>query len=149
MLDEIDLKIIQKLAKNGRMSLTELSEGLEISRVAVASRIDKLIKTNLLQISARLSLDKLNYQTLLVEMQIDNSKLAEFKKFVERAPKILHSFEITGPYNYLLICSAKNNKNLRQFIETDLKRFAKDCKITLSSNPQTPEHVHVKALEEI
>jgi Lrp/AsnC family leucine-responsive transcriptional regulator len=145
MIDSIDRQIIGKLSKDGRLSLTELSEGTGISRVAVASRIDKLEKTGLLKVCATLNLEKLNYQTLVVEMQVDKSKTIAFRKLVATHPKVLHSFEITGPFNYLLICTAKNNQNLRHFIEDELKRFAKDCKVTLSSNPQT--YVPIKSLE--
>ncbi|MEM4247908.1 MAG: Lrp/AsnC family transcriptional regulator [Candidatus Nanoarchaeia archaeon] len=147
MLDNIDKQIIDKLSKNGRLSLTELSEGTGISRVAVASRIEKLEKSGLLKVCAALNLEKLNYQTLLVELQIEKTKTAAFKKLVESNPRILHCFEITGPFNHLLICSARNNQTLRSFIENELKKFAKDCRVTLSSNPLTPTYVPIKSLE--
>lgn len=147
MLDDIDLKIIQKLTRNGRLSLTELSEGLNISRVAVAARIEKLTNAGMLHISACVNLDKLNFQTLLVELQVEKNKISVFKKIIENEPRVVNSFEITGPYNFMLVCAAKNNAALRQFIENELKKFAKDCKVTLSSNPQTPSFIRIKTLE--
>jgi len=149
MLDDIDLKIIQKLTRDGRLSLTELSEGLNISRVSVASRIEKLTVAGLLQVSACVNLDKLNFQTLLVELQVEKEKITTFKRIIENEPRVVNSFEITGPYNFLLVCAAKNNAMLRQFIENELKKFARDCKVTLSSNPQNPGFVRVKMLEGI
>ncbi|MBS3065353.1 MAG: Lrp/AsnC family transcriptional regulator [DPANN group archaeon] len=148
MLDNIDKQIISKLAKDGRVSLTNLSEGMDISRVAIATRIDKLIEAGVLKISASLNLDKLNYQTLIVELQVPKQKEIEFRKSISANAKILNCFEVSGQYNYLLICSAKNNNNLRHFIEHDLKKFAGDCKVTLSSNPILPEFVHLKHLED-
>lgn len=148
MFDGIDRKIIGKLSKNGRLSLTEISEGTGISRVAVASRIDKLEKSGLLKVCAALNLEKLNYQTLLVELQVEKTKTAAFRKLVETNPRVLHCFEITGPFNHLLICSARNNQTLRVFIENELKKFAKDCRVTLSSNSMTPNYVPIKFLEE-
>ncbi len=143
MQDELDAKIVEKLSRDGRTSLTNLSFGIDLSRVAVANRIDKLIRNNLLKISAMLNLEKLNHQTLIVELQAEN-KVSEFKKLLQKCPKILHSFEITGPYNHMLICSAKNNRELRYFIENVLKKYGGDCKVTLASNPLTPEFAHVK-----
>jgi Lrp/AsnC family leucine-responsive transcriptional regulator len=148
MIDSIDRQIIGKLSKDGRLSLTELSEGTGISRVAVASRIEKLETTGLLKICAALNLEKLNYQTLLVELQVDKTKTIAFQKLVASNPKVLHCFEISGQFNHLLICTARNNQNLRQFIENDLKRFSKDCRVTLSSNPMTSDFVPLKSLEE-
>ncbi|MBS3063820.1 MAG: Lrp/AsnC family transcriptional regulator [DPANN group archaeon] len=147
MLDDIDKQIIGKLAKDGRLSLTNLSNGMDISRVAIATRIDKLIESGILKISASLNLDKLNYQTLIVEMQVPKKQQEEFRKVISVNAKVLNCFEVSGQYNYLLICSAKNNNTLRHFIEHDLKRFADDCKVTLSSNPVYPEFVHLKHLE--
>jgi len=144
MLDEIDLKIIQKLTLDGRLSLTELSEGTNISRVAIASRIEKLTKAGLLNISACINLNKLNFQTLIVELQVEQNKIINFRKVIENEPRVVNSFEISGPFNFMLVCAAKNNEMLRHFIENELKKFAKDCKVTLSSNPHTP--VRIKGL---
>jgi len=138
MLDDIDLKIIQKLTLDGRLSLTELSEGMNISRVAVASRIEKLTTAGLLHISACMNLDKLNFQTLIVELQIEQNKIINFRKVIENEPRVVNSFELSGPFNFMLVCAAKNNDMLRNFIENELKKFASDCKVTLSSNPQNP-----------
>jgi len=148
MIDDIDRKIIEKLSKDGRLSLTELSEGTGISRVAIASRIEKLENTGLLKVCAALNLEKLNYQTLLVELQVDKTKTIAFHKLVASNPKVLNCFEISGQFNHLLICTARNNQNLRLFIENELKKFSKDCRVTLSSNPMTPNFVPLKSLEE-
>lgn len=133
MLDEIDLHIITKLARDGRTSLTDLSDGSDVSRVAIANRIDKLINSQLLKVSALLNLEKLNYQTLLVELQVDNKKSAEFKKIISACPKILNAFEVMGQFNYMLACADKTNADLKTFIEHVLKKFSKDCRITLAS----------------
>lgn len=143
MFDEIDLHIIEKLARDGRTSLTELSNGSEVSRVAIANRIDKLIDNQLLKVSALLNLEKLNYQTLLVELQVENKKSAEFKKIISSCPKVLNAFEVMGQFNYMLACTDKTSAELKKFIEVVLKRFTKDCRITLASNI-LPGFSHVK-----
>ena len=90
MLDDIDKQIIGKLAKDGRLSLTNLSNGMDISRVAIATRIDKLIESGILKISASLNLDKLNYQTLIVEMQVPKKQQEEFRKVISVNAKVLN-----------------------------------------------------------
>jgi len=147
MLDTIDVKIISKLVKNGRISLTELASGTNLSRVAIANRIDRLMKLNVLKVSALVNLEKLNYQTLIIELQIDKSKVLQFKKLVSNEPKVLQCFEIAGPFNFMLVCAAKNNNYLRNFLEDTLKKFSKDCKVILSSNPIHPEFVPLKDME--
>jgi len=148
MLDRIDEHIIGRLSENGRISLTELSNGSELSRVAIANRIEKLMQAGLIRVSTLLNLEKLNYQTLIVELQVENQKRAEFKKIISECPKILQAFEVTGQYSHLLICSAKNNNLLRKFVEDVLKKYATDCKVTLASNPVANEFVHIKFRKE-
>lgn len=146
MLDNTDLQIISRLSNNGRISLTDLSTHVDISRVAVANRIEKLITHNVLRISASINLEKLSYQTLIVELQIDREKLEPFKKAIENCSHVLHSFEITGAFNYLLICAGKDNNSLRIFIDS-AKKFSNDCKVTIASNPQTPSYAQLKSPE--
>ena len=146
-LDEIDIKIISKLVRDGRTSLTELSEGSSLSWVAIANRIDKLMNNGFLKVSALVNLEKLNYQTLIIELQIDKPKINQFKRLVASEARVLQCFEIAGPYNFMLICAAKNNGHLRSFLEDTLKKFCKDCKVIISSNPMHPEFVPVKDLE--
>ena len=147
-LDHIDEHIIEKLSENGRVSLTELSGSSELSRVAIANRIEKLLQTGVIKVSTLLNLEKLNYQTLIVELQVDAAKKLEFRKLVSECPKILQAFEITGTHNHLLICSARNNNLLRKFVEDVLKKYTTDCKVTLASNPIATEFVHIKSRKE-
>ena len=113
MLDYIDEHIIEKLKHDGRTSLTDLSEGSDLSRVAIANRIEKLQQNGLLKVSALLNIEKLNYNTLIVELQVANEKKAEFRKMISGCSKVMQAFEISGQHNHLLICSAKNNNLLR------------------------------------
>jgi Lrp/AsnC family leucine-responsive transcriptional regulator len=144
MLDAVDVKIISKLAQNGRISLTELASGTNLSRVAIANRLDTLMKSNILKVSAMVNLEKLNYQTLLVELQVDKPRIPQFRKLISNDSKVLQCFEIAGQFNFMLFCAAQNNSHLRVFIEDTLKKFSKDCKVILSSNPAHPEFVHLK-----
>ncbi|MEM2874055.1 MAG: Lrp/AsnC family transcriptional regulator [Candidatus Nanoarchaeia archaeon] len=148
-MDEVDIKIISKLAQNGRISLTELSSATNLSRVAIANRIEKLMRTDVLRVSALVNLEKLNYQTLIIELQIDKNKIAHFKKLVANEPRVLQCFETTGPYNFLLVCAAKSNNHLRNFLEDTLKKICKDCKVIISSNPVHPEFVPIKDVKSL
>ena len=134
MLDDVDVKIVSKLIRDGRTSLTELSEGENLSRVAIANRIEKLIDQEVLKISALVNLEKLNYQTFLVEMQVDNGKVQQFKKASANFPQIVHCFEVIGPYNFMLVCASKNNGEFKEFIENKLKKYSENPRVLIGSN---------------
>lgn len=134
MLDEVDIKIISRLIKNGRLSLTELSSGTNLSRVAIANRIEKLSQLGVLRFSALLSPQKLNYQTFIVELQVENAKAIQFKKTVQQFSQVVNCFEVIGPYNFLLVCAAKNSSTFREFVDMTLKKFASDCKVHVGAS---------------
>ena len=144
MLDDIDVRIIEKLSKNGRVSLTELSDGMELSRVAIANRIDKLLQNGLIHVGATINLEKLNYQTFIVELQISEKNLQAFKKLLSRSPQIIQGFETIGEFNWLLVCVDKSSKRLRQFIDSTLKKYADSCRVTIASVPHGPDFIHQK-----
>ena len=61
-LDEIDLKIIELLRANGRMSLKDLSGEVFLTTPAVAARIEKLEKEGYIEgIHAKLNMERLGY----------------------------------------------------------------------------------------
>src|SRR5699024_35477 len=47
--DEIDKKLVEELTDNGRLSYVELSEKVNLSRVAVKDRVDNLIKKGIIE----------------------------------------------------------------------------------------------------
>jgi len=144
MLDPIDVQIINKLNNNGRVSLTELAEDINLSRVAIANRIEKLIQNDVMQVAASINLEKLHYNTLIVRLQIEKQNIDKVKKIIKTCPKVLFSLEMTGNHNLLLVCTDKNSTGLRDFIEHVLKPCAEECKVSLASNPFTPRFVHLK-----
>ncbi len=134
MLDKIDIKIIHRLGKNGRISLTDLSAGMDLSRVAIANRIEKLVQSSIIRVGPLVNTQKLQYQTLIVELQVE--KKEQFKQLIARCPRILHAFETMGPFSHLVVCVSKNNQSLKNFVENVLKQHASSCKVTLADSMQ-------------
>jgi DNA-binding Lrp family transcriptional regulator len=146
MLDSVDLQIINKLNRNGRISLTELAEDIKLSRVAIANRIEKLIQNNILRVRTSMNLEKLAYNTLIVRLQVEKQNMGKIKAIVRACPKVVMSLEMTGNHNVLLICADKNSTGLRDFIEHVLKPHAKECKVSLASTPFAPKFVSIRTV---
>jgi DNA-binding Lrp family transcriptional regulator len=51
-MDNTDKKLISMLQANGRVSLSEMGEALGMSHVAVSKRLDKLVKADLVKVTA-------------------------------------------------------------------------------------------------
>jgi DNA-binding Lrp family transcriptional regulator len=62
-IDDVDLRLIEELANNGRYSCLHLSEKMGISLSAVSKRLAGLLKDNVIQIRAIPSATKMGYQS--------------------------------------------------------------------------------------
>ena len=103
-LDEIDLKIIESLRANGRMSLKDLSSEVFLTTPAVAARIDKLEKEGYIEgIHAKLNMEKLGYGIkAFILVSVPPKKSREFYNFINEHECVLEGNHITGEYSMLL-----------------------------------------------
>ena len=103
-LDEIDIKILNKLKTNARTPLKELSAEVYLTTPAVSARIEKLEKEGYIKgYHADLDLEKLGYGIkafILITVEPEDSK--KFYDFVEKQDSVLECNHITGPYSMIL-----------------------------------------------
>ena len=107
-LDTIDVKILEVLQENARVSISELSKQVNLSLSAVSERLKKLESGNIIE----------QYTTVLnsAAMEKDLSKTEEFDKLVPSLDEILECHYITGEYDYVLKITTKNTATLEQLM---------------------------------
>ncbi len=102
-LDSIDVRILEELQRNARISISEMSKRVNLSLSAISERLKKLENSGIIdQYTAILNPVVLNKQlaaTMLVSLE-DPSRSEEFISFVNSNPEILECFYITGEYDY-------------------------------------------------
>ncbi len=125
-LDEIDLKIIELLSKNGRISLKDLSNEVFLTTPAVAARIEKLEKEGYIKgIHAKINMEKLGYGVkafILVSVPPEDS--SKFYEFVKAQECVLECNHITGEYSMLLKVIFSSTSLLDEFMGK-LQHFGK------------------------
>lgn len=106
-LDKIDMKIIQLLQQNARMSVAELADKVGLSATPVKERMRRLQEQNIITgFHAKIN-PHLVGQGLLVFVEIklkdkSASLFAEFKRDVLRIPQIMECHLVSGEYDYLI-----------------------------------------------
>ena len=106
-LDRIDIKILNELQKNGRISNVELAELVNLSPSPCLMRVKKLQAEGYIQgYSAQIDVGKLG-QTLTVftEITLRNHRQTDFARFlsvVEKTDQIIECHLVSGGYDYLL-----------------------------------------------
>ena len=106
-LDRIDLKILQRLQEDGRLSNLKLAEGVALSPTAVLARVQRLTREGyILGYEARLNPLKLGAgMTVFVEVLLDRTTpnvFEAFKAAVQVRPEILECHMVAGGFDYLL-----------------------------------------------
>jgi Lrp/AsnC family leucine-responsive transcriptional regulator len=106
-LDRIDLRILDCLQKDGRISNLKLAESVALSPTAVLARVQRLTKDGyILGYEARLSPLKLGRGMMVfVEVLLDKTTphvFEAFKAAVQVYPDILECHMVAGGFDYLL-----------------------------------------------
>jgi Lrp/AsnC family transcriptional regulator, leucine-responsive regulatory protein len=121
MLDELDLKILNKLQKDAQISNTELAKHVNLSPPATHARVKRLENEGFIDRQvAILNQEKLGFDLLcfiFISTNIHQTdKLEVLEKILESMPEVLECHLLTGEYDYLLKVANKDRKELENFI---------------------------------
>ena len=124
-LDRIDLKILDALQQDGRVSNLKLAETVALSPTAVLARVQRLSKDGyILGYQARLDPTKLGAGMMVfVEVLLDRTTpnvFDAFKAAVQVRPEILECHMVAGGFDYLLKTRMADMAAYREFAGTVL-----------------------------
>ncbi|MFQ9924778.1 MAG: Lrp/AsnC family transcriptional regulator [Beduini sp.] len=117
-MDEIDAEILNLLAKNGRISIKQISAIVNLSSPAVSTRIEKLEEHGFLHgYQAQLDLDKAGYPIkAFIHVAMKPSRKPEFYEFIAKIPNVLECCCVTGDYSMLIKVAFDSTQKLDLFI---------------------------------
>ncbi len=120
-LDATDLKILQALQRDGRVSNLELAEKVFLSPSSCLRRVRMLEEAGIIsRYSAVLDATKLGLEVdafVQVTMRRDVEQWHEnFSQALQQWPEVVGSYIITGDANYLLRVRARNLKRYSSFV---------------------------------
>lgn len=120
-LDALDLKILTALSDDGRMSITDLSERIGLSKTPCAARLKRLESEGFI-LGYRAILDpvKLGLDHIaFVETKLSDTRaaaLASFNEAVLKVAEIEQCHMIAGGFDYLLKVRVRDISHYRQFL---------------------------------
>lgn len=118
-LDPIDVRIVNELTLDARISFVKLAKKLKVSNTLIHQRIRKLKEAGILK-NATYQLDPwtLGYQTSAYTQIIlaDSKNHRAVEKELSKIPEIVECVNISGRYALLAHIYAKNNRHLRDVI---------------------------------
>jgi Lrp/AsnC family leucine-responsive transcriptional regulator len=120
-LDDIDVRILRCLQKDGRQSINDLSEAVGLSPTPVARRVKQLERIGIISgYCALVDEEKLGYDvsvfvSVQLDRQVDNA-LATFEKTIQTMPEVVDCWLMTGNRDYLLKVVTSGLKGFEQFL---------------------------------
>lgn len=120
--DQRDLKILEILQENGRISKAELAERINLSPTAGWERLKRLEKAGLISgYKADIALDKIvPYSTFLVQIELENHRAVDFKRFehaIQKTPAVTKCLAVGGGVDYFLEIVAVDVERYQQLMD--------------------------------
>lgn len=120
-LDKTDLRILQEIQENGRITVAELSRRVHLTKTPCAERLRRLEAAGVISgYYAKLNptvLDVAHLAMVQVQMKSTTSdELEAFNAAIARVPEIQSCHMIAGGYDYLLKVRTSNIDAYRQVL---------------------------------
>ena len=112
-MDEVDRKIISQLQQDGRTTFEDLGKIIGFTSMGVKKRVDRLLKEDVIKVSALLNLKSLNLCAAIVLLEMENADAMQ--RLLERfkdCPRVVHTFTTLGGYNLIALVVAENQQTL-------------------------------------
>ncbi len=126
MLDQTDMRILEELSKNSRITMKELGEKVHLTGQAASARVAKLEDNGVIEgYTIKVNQVKLGcFIHAFITIFTQSTYHQPYLSFVETQEKyIINNYKISGDGCYLLECKFPSHELLDQFL-VDLNKHA-------------------------
>lgn len=121
MIDELDLKLMQELQKDGRARHVNLAKKLDVVEGTVRKRIKGLVESNIIKTIAVPNLRKLGYNFMsFMALEVQLANLREIADNLTKKPNVCYLAFVTGRYDMVAVVMTQSPEELAYFIEKEI-----------------------------
>lgn len=123
-LDELDLKILNLISNDARISFLEVSRIAGVSGAAVHQRVQKMTAGGIITGSGlKLDMDRIGYQICAyVSLGFDGTRgFSTITEMLSSIPQIVECHSTVGDYDFIVKIYARNNMHLLDLIRRRIK----------------------------
>ena len=141
-LSELDLKIVNQLYVNGRISLTELAERIDSSRPTATKRLEHLMEEEIVEIKGGVNLRKFGFKIANVGLEVKEEEARkDVEWYLKRCPRVLNIFRSTGKANIHIDIWGEDDDTIKSTIESF--RDLSNAEIIFTRYLGTPIHGNI------
>ncbi|HYE10957.1 MAG TPA: Lrp/AsnC family transcriptional regulator [Patescibacteria group bacterium] len=118
-MDKLDIDLLKILQENARITISELSKKIALSRPSITERILRLQEKGIIEeFTARVSLDAINRGTILF-IQLSSLKVSnnEFEQMIIGNEDVLECHRVTGSTSYFIKAAVKDMISMKALID--------------------------------
>ena len=117
--DNFDIKILNLLQKNSRLSFVQIGKDIGLSPTAVAERIKRLEDNDVIvNYSVAINLQKIGYSlSAFISIKFHVNKLKKFEKDITNFPEIMECHRITGSDCLIMKLHLRDSFHLEKVID--------------------------------
>jgi Lrp/AsnC family transcriptional regulator, regulator for asnA, asnC and gidA len=120
-MDELDEQIMRLLQEDGRMPNTEIARTLGVGEKTVRTRIERMLKQGLFQVSAVPDPFKIGYQFwVFIEFRILPAHINRAAKQISQLPEIFFLGVTTGNCDLVATALFRSNEHFDDFLTREL-----------------------------
>ena len=120
-LDDIDLKIIDALRKDGRVAFTQIAEQLGVSPGMIRQRYNRLVDQGYLKIVAITNPVRMGFRTMaMIGIRAEGSKLLEVADKISRLDEVIYMIISSGRFDIFAEVICRDHEELLRFITEKL-----------------------------
>jgi Lrp/AsnC family leucine-responsive transcriptional regulator len=118
-VDKLDIDLLKILQENARITISELSKKIALSRPSITERILRLQEKGIIEeFTARVSLPAIDRATILF-IQLSSLKVSnnEFEIMIKEDQDVLECHRVTGNTSYFIKAAVKDMSNMKLLID--------------------------------
>ncbi|UYM06066.1 Lrp/AsnC family transcriptional regulator [Solicola gregarius] len=121
-LDDIDRRILDALATDGRMSMRTLAETVHISRANAYSRVERMTTDGVIR-GFRVDVDPVRSglgTSAYVTLDVRQADWRQLRARLQQVPGVVHIALVGGGFDAVLLIRARDNEDLRRLVMDEI-----------------------------
>jgi len=122
-MDDLDVKILEKLMTDSRRSLRSIAKELGTPTSTIHERVKRLLKLGIIKrFTAELDTRVLGLDiTALILISVEGAYISDVEKILSTYEHVVAVYDITGDFDVAVIAKFRNIEDLNNFIKSILK----------------------------
>ncbi|MEA2555511.1 MAG: Lrp/AsnC family transcriptional regulator, regulator for asnA, asnC and gidA [Actinomycetota bacterium] len=120
--DELDLRIIDTLAEDGRRPFTTVAKDLGVSEATIRSRVARLQRIKAIRFVTDTSPHQLGLMFAYLGVRVTGQSVPRAVEAICAIPEAIYVIECTGNYDVLVEVLAKDGEDLLRLMQVEIRK---------------------------